>query len=975
MSRISIVRQILIATAIAAVLAPASRGQQLPNTGQQITPLAPSQARFEPLNPGLSDNPLYTAGQAVTSVVSPDGKTLLVLTSGYNLVKASFGVNEGALLPADSTQFVFVFDISNYLPIQKQVIQIPNTYMGITFDPSGTAFYVAGGVNDNVHVYALAAGVWAEQTGSPIALGHMVNPATLGAGVGLEEAPQAAGIAITQDGTKLVVANYYNDSITILTKSAPGWTKGPELDLRPGKENSTDSGVPGGEYPLWVVIKGNQTAYVSSIRDREIDVVDISNTPAVVARISVPGEPNKMVLNASQSKLYVAQDVTDSVGVVDTASNTLVENIGVTAPAGLLSDWRAKLKGNNTNSVTLSRDEKLLYVTNGWMNDVAVVQLDSAPGQSQVIGLIPTGWYPNSVSSSRDGKFTYVLNGKSPTGPNPGYCHGGVLTSLPAVQCAASDEYDLVLIKAGFQSFPTPKASDLQGLTQQVAANNHFQYHVSPEDAEKLEFLHQKIHHIIYIIKENRTYDQILGDLEVGNGDPSLTEFGEATTPNFHKLARNFVTLDNFYDTSEVSMDGWPWSTAAHATDVVEHQTPVEYAGRGLGYDSEGTNRNVNVGIPTLAGRLAANPLTPDDPDVMAGTANVAAPDAADGEPGAGFLWNGALKAGLSIRNYGFFIDEARYNLPGPYSVYTIPELTDPTSTTPPTQVAYPTSAALAPYTDIYFRGFDMTFPDYYRFKEWERDFDANYANGGLPNLTLMRIPHDHTGNYSIAILGVNTPELDEADNDYAVGLVADKIAHSTYKDDTLIFVIEDDAQDGGDHVDAHRSTAYIVGPYVKHHAVVSDSYTTLSMYRTIEDILGIRHSNLNDALATPMAAVFDEKQKDWTYNAAPSLLLYNTQLPLPPLPTSVQRIPHPTHDAAYWAAVTKGMDFSVEDHVDGAQFNRILWQGLMGSKPYPATPSGLDLRTNRAQLLERYRVESEQVPVQPSQKLTGGGR
>ena len=967
MSRISILRQILIAIAIAAVVTPASRGQQLPNTGQQITPLAPREARFEPLNPGLSDNPLYTAGQAVTSVVSPDGKTLLVLTSGYNLVKVSSGATEGALNPADSTQFVFIYDISQYLPIQKQVIQVPNTYNGIAFDPSSTAFYVAGGVNDNVHAYALTAGVWAEQTGSPIALGHT-------AGVGLEVAPQAAGVAITQDGTKLVVTNYYNDSITILTRSKTGWAVNSELDLRPGKENSANSGVPGGEYPLWVVIKGDQTAYVSSIRDREIVVVDIANTPAVVARVSVPGEPNKMVLNVNQSKLYVAQDLADSVGVIDTSSNTLVDNIGVTAPAGLLSEWRANFKGSNTNSVTLSPDGKLLYVTNGWMNNLAVVQLSPAPKQSQVIGLIPTGWYPNSVSFSSDGKFTYVLNGKSPTGPNPGYCHG--ITSAGSAPCSASNEYDLQLIKAGFQSFPTPNASELQGLTQQVAANNNFQHHVSDEDADKLAFLHEKIHHVIYIIKENRTYDQILGDLEVGNGDPSITEFGEATTPNFHKIARHFVTLDNFYDTSEVSMDGWPWSTSAHAPDVVERQVTVEYAGRGLSNDSEGTNRNVNVSYPTLAARLAADPLSPDDPDVLPGTADTAAADGADGEQGAGFLWNGALKAGLSIRNYGCFLDLARYNLPTAYSSINLPELTDPAASN--TQVAYSTSVVLRPYTDPYFRGFDQSFPDYYRFKEWEREFDTKYGNGGLPNLTLLRLPHDHTGNYSIAIDGINTPELDEADNDYAVGLVAEKVAHSRYKDDTLIFVIEDDAQDGGDHVDAHRSTAYIIGPYVKHHAVVSASYTTLSMFRTMEDILRIRYSNLNDALATPMTDVFDKSEKDWTYQAVPSLLLYNTTLPLPPMPASVKTIPHPTHDAAYWAAVTKGMDFSKEDLVDGAQFNRILWQGLMGSKPYPATPSGLDLRANRAQILARYRTNSEQVPVPSSQKLvegTGGGQ
>ena len=797
MSRTSFLPHGLMAIAIAAVLTPASRGQQLLNTGQEITPLAPRAARFEPLNPGLSDNPLYTAGQAVTSVVSPDGKILLVLTSGYNLVKVSSGATEGALNAADSTQFVFVYDISQYLPVQKQVIQVPNTYNGIAFDPLGTAFYVAGGVNDSLHVYALTAGVWAEQAGSPIALGHAT-------GVGLSVSPQAAGVAITQDGAKLVVTNYYNDSISILTKSKTGWAVGPELDLRPGKENSANSGVPGGEYPLWVVIKGNQTAYVSSIRDREIVAVDIANTPAVVARIKVPGAPNKMVLNVSQSRLYVAQDLTDSVGMIDTASNTLVDNISVTAPAGLLSDWKANYKGNNTNSVTLSRDEKLLYVTNGWMNDVAVVQLSSAPKQSEVIGLIPTGWYPNSVSFSKDGKFTYVLNGKSPTGPNPGYCHG--ITSAGSAPCSASNEYGLQLIKAGFQSFPTPSASELRGLTRQVAANNHFQHHVSDEDADKLAFLHEKIHHVIYIIKENRTYDQILGDLEVGNGDPNITEFGEANTPNFHKIARHFVTLDNFYDTSEVSMDGWPWSTSAHAPDVVERQVTVNYAGRGLTNDSEGTNRNVNVAYPTLAARLAANPLSPNDPDVLPGTTDTAAADAEDGEEGAGFLWNGALKAGLSIRNYGFFLDLARYNLSAPYTSLTIPELTDPAASN--TQVAYSTSVVLRPYTDPYFRGFDMTFPDYYRFKEWEREFDTKYANGGLPNLTLLRLPHDHTGNYSIAIDGINTPELDEADNDYAVGLVAEKVAHSRYKDDTLIFVIEDDAQDGGDHVDAHRSTS-----------------------------------------------------------------------------------------------------------------------------------------------------------------------
>ena len=914
--------------------------QIIPNTGQQITPTAPTEARFEPLNPGLAEDPHYLAGQAVTSVVSPDGKTLLVLTSGYNILESA----SGSTIPAASTQFIFVYDISQNKPAKKQVIQIPNSYSGMAFDPSGSAFYVSGGVDDDVHAYSRAqSGEWAEQPGSPIALGHG------GTGVGLSVQPQAAGIAVNGDGSRLAVANYYNDSISVLVKTHSGWSVSSELDLRPGKEDPAKSGVPGGEYPLWVAIKGNDTAYVSSIRDREIVVVDIANSPRVVARIAVPGQPNRMVLDRSQNRLYVAQDNTDSVGVIETATNRLLENIPATAPPGLLPDSKVKLKGNNTNSVTLSPDEKQLYVTNGWMNDVAVIELNPEIGQSRVTGLIPTGWYPNSISFSSDGKFTYVINGKSPTGPNPGHCK--IRKGKTGSECGLANEYNLQLLKAGLQSFPTPTSGELQALTQQVAVNNHFKSALSKEDVDKLAFLRDHIKHVIYIVRENRTYDQVLGDLEVGNGDPNLTEFPNATTPNQHKLARDFVTLDNFYDTSEVSYDGWSWSTSARAPDLVEKQAPVNYAGRGLSYDSEGTNRDINVGIASQSERMKANPTTPDDPDDLPGTQNAAAPDSPEGENGTGYLWNAALSKGLSVRNYGFFIDLARYSLPVQSAQYQIPLLLDPAATK--TQVAYPANAALAQHTDIYFRSFDNAFPDYYRYKEWEREFDDKYSKGGLPNLSLVRFMHDHTGDFSDAILGVNTPELQVADNDYAIGLLVEKIANSIYKGNTLIFVIEDDSQDGADHVDSHRSIAFVVGPYVKHKAVVSAAYTTISMLRTMEEILGIGSINLNDSSANPMTGVFDLQQKTWYYQAVPSDLLAGTQLPVPK--QTGGPIPRPIHDAAYWAAVTRGMDFSVEDRVDPLAFNHVLWRGIMGEVPYPATSDGRDLRSNRRQLLEEY--------------------
>jgi DNA-binding beta-propeller fold protein YncE len=454
---------------------------------------------------------------------------------------------------------------------------------------------------------------------------------------------------------------------------------------------------------------------------------------------------------------------------------------------------------------------------------------------------------------------------------------------------------------------------------------------------------------VIYIIKENRTYDQVLGDLKGTDGDPNLTEFGATVTPNLHALASNFVALDRFFDSSEVSMDGWPWSTAARAPDVVEKQMPVNYAGRGVSYDSEGTNRNINVSYPALAQRLAADPVTPPDPDILPGTTDTAAPDGPNNQINTGHLWDQALRAGLTVRNYGFFIDLARYQLPAPYNaLFGIPENTNPFASG--LQVAYSTNEALRPNTDIYFRGFDNIFPDYYRYTEWARDVDA----GGLPQLSLLRLMHDHMGNFDTAIDGVNTPELQVADNDYAVGLVVQKIASSTmYAPNTLIFVIEDDAQDGGDHVDAHRSIAFVVGPYVKQNAVVSTSYNTVNMVRTIEEVLGLEPLNLNDSVALPMSDVFDINHTEWNYTATPSTLLYNTMLPLPPRSASLH-VAKPKHDAGYWARVTKGMDFSKEDLVDPVAFNRILWQGIKGDQIYPG-----DVSLDRTRMLYKKALKA----------------
>jgi hypothetical protein len=452
---------------------------------------------------------------------------------------------------------------------------------------------------------------------------------------------------------------------------------------------------------------------------------------------------------------------------------------------------------------------------------------------------------------------------------------------------------------------------------------------------------------VVYIVKENRTYDQILGDLPVGNGDPALTQFPQSVTPNQHAIATNFVDFDNFYDTGNGSMDGWQWSTAARALDFEEKSQVINYGKGGSAYDSEGTDRNINVGITGVAQRQAWQPNYPNDPNLLPGTADEVAADGPDGEEGLGYIWDAAIRAHLSVRNYGFFLDLGR-------GFQIDVNITDPCAANPPVQVAFPAHPSLVERTDFCFRGYDNAFPDFFRYKEWAREFQQQVKTQSFPALSLVRFSHDHFGSFGAAIYGVNTPELQAADNDYAVGLLIDQIAHSPYANSTLVFVVEDDPQDGADHVSANRSIAFIAGPYLKHGAVVSTHYATPSLLRTIEEVLGLENLGVHDAGLPPMAAAFDASQAHWTFHATPAPVLFNTTLPLAPPPTvNLASIPKPTHDAAWWEARTKGFDFSKEDRVDPELFNRVIWRGLMGDKPYPTNRTGADLRQNRDRLLK----------------------
>lgn len=914
-------------------------------TGMSITPAAAPGSTLQLLNPDLPGMPEYLADHPISTALSPDGNTLLVLTSGYNRVSDI----KAHSIPEFSNEYVFIYDVRQNPPAKWQVLPISNTYRGLAWAPDGKTFFVSGGMNDNVHIFTHTEDRWSESLPA-ISLSHKY-----GLGIDDEESskdgktkPAAAGVAVSADGTRLLVANGQNDSVSLIDLAQKKVIA--ELDLRPGRTDPAKKNVPGGEYPYDVVFKGNDKAYVSTLRDREIVVLDLRSAPTIAARIKTHGQPGKMLLNPAQSVLFAVADNSDSVVIVDTAKDRILSEIKTVAPAGMLPA-RSNFKGANPTGLALAPDGRTLYVTNGGTNSVAVIQLDRELDEGRVIGLIPTAWYPNAVSVSRDGKFLYVVNAKSNAGPNPGACRNNFAPTGDR-PCALSQQYVWQLEKGGLATIPRPGRETLKALTLQVARNNHFSVPAkSPQSDALFTFLRTKIHHVIYIIKENRTYDQVLGDLEKGNGDPRLNLFPEPLAPNHHAIARQFVTLDNFYDSGEVSGNGWNWSTAARATDFVERTIPINYAHRGLGYDVEGMNRGINTGASRPEDRTHGDLEDPDDQ--LPGTASVDAPDGPeDDETGAGYLWDSALRAKLTVRNYGFFVDLAHYSATsagGP----AVPLLHDPAATG--VRVAFPTNPRLQDITDPYFRSFDMRFADYWRFKEWEREFDDYVRHDNLPNLELLRLPHDHFGNFSDAEDGVNTVETMMADNDYAVGLVLEKIAHSKYAADTLVFVIEDDAQNGADHVDAHRSIALVAGPYVRQGAVVSRYFTTVSLLRTIEEVLGMKPLGLNDAFDSPMTEVFSMQQKSWTYTAQVPKILYTTKLPLPAPEQKSHLTPWaaPRHNAAYWAEQTRGFDFSVEDKLDTERFNLVLWNGLKGpGEPYPSERDGRDLRKNRSVLL-----------------------
>ncbi len=597
--------------------------------------------------------------------------------------------------------------------------------------------------------------------------------------------------------------------------------------------------------------------YISLWGGGKIDIYDL-NKEIITDSLATESHPNDMALTQNGKFLFVANANSNSVSVIDLEKRKVVETLS----ASLYPDAPA---GSTTNSVSLSADDKTLYIANADNNCLAVFDV-SVPGSSRSEGFIPTGWYPTCVRLT--GNQILVSNGKgfksmaNPYGPQP----VNTKEKTPYQKDITSgstepNQYIGSLFKGSLSFIKIPAPKELENYSKEVY--NNTPYNKNKEALASGEYgnpIPQKvgapspIKYVFYVIKENRTYDQVLGDMKEGNGDSSLCLFTEKITPNFHALARDFVLLDNFYVDAEVSADGHNWSTAAYATDYVEKTWPTNYSGRGGTYDYEGTRKIAY--------------------------------------PAKGYIWDYCNRAGVSYRNYGEFVHDGKP----------------------------PILPSIIGHFCPGFPDFDLSIHDVYREKVWEHDFDSLIAINALPQFSTVRFPDDHTSGMR---KGAYTPYAAAADNDLAVGRFIDHISHSPVWKECAIFILEDDAQNGPDHVDAHRSPAFVVSPYIKRHFVDHTMYSTSGLLRTMELILGLPPMSQYDAAAMPFFRSFTASPDFTSYTAIPS------NMDIDERNTAWNKL----------AKESAKFNLAVEDAAPDIPFNEVIWKAIKGENSVMPAP------------------------------------
>jgi YVTN family beta-propeller protein len=749
--------------------------------------------------------------------LSPHGKSVSLGDLPLNLAVSP---NKAYIVATNNGQSIQSLQLFNVA--KKEIVdskEIPKSWYGLKIASDNKTVYASGGNDNVILVYTIDHDQLVPK--SKIALSENPKAIISPAGIEIDDANKTLYV-VTKDNNTLYAIDLVSEKIQASYQlPAEGYTC--LLD----KQKSI----------LYISIWGGRKVLPFQTQSKKF-----------LAAISVGDHPNEMVLTKNGKYLFVANANDNSVSVIETAKGKEIEVLNAAL-------YPNSLEGSSTNGIALSEDEEKLYVANADNNCLAVFEVEEF-GHSKSLGFIPVGWYPTQVKVVNG--IVYVANGKgfssfaNPKGPNPVAKIQTVTYQKSDNNRAARNEYIGGLMKGTMSFFPEPKSAQMADLSLAVYQNTP--YTKAGELSSKGEVGNpipmkvggkSPIKYVFYILKENRTYDQVLADVKGGNGDTTLLLFGEKYTPNQHKLVKDFVLLDNFYVDGEVSSDGHNWSTSAHATDYLEKTWPTSYGGRGGNYDGEG-NREI------------ANPKN-------------------------GFIWDYCKRAGVSYRTYGEFADDFKPNIP-----------------------------SLAGHFCTYFPSFDQNIMDTLRFNRWRKDFDSLLVKGQVPHFNSLRFPNDHTEGQKI---GAKTPYAYIADNDYTIGLFVEHLSKSPIWKETAIFIVEDDAQNGSDHVDAHRTTAYVAGGFVKRGFVDHTPYSTSSMLRTIELILGLPPMSQYDASATPMFRSFSKTADISPFtHIVPKVNLFEKN----------------TKETAS-SRLSEKFDFSKEDSAPDLELNQVIWKAVRG--------------------------------------------
>ncbi|HTH83718.1 MAG TPA: bifunctional YncE family protein/alkaline phosphatase family protein [Mucilaginibacter sp.] len=756
--------------------------------------------------------------------LSPAGTALPLGDLPLNMQLSASGKLLAVTNNGQSTQSIQLIDPVSKTQLDEKIVG--KAWYGLAFSRDEKTLYASGG-NDN---WILAFAIKNNKIGK-------ADTIKLGATPWPKSKICATGIAVNKSNTLLYTVTKEDSSLYI-------------IDLATRKIKSK-SKLPAEAYSC-VLSPDEGILYISIWGGGEVSLYHTATQK--LSSIKAGNHPNELLLNKKGNRLFVANANDNSVSVINTITQKVTEVIST-------SLYPTQLTGSTTNGLALSADEKTLYIANADNNCLAVFDV-SKPVNSQSRGFIPVGWYPTNVKTL--GNTILVANGKgfismaNPNGPQPvkkadnsGYQRGAT---------NSKEQYIGGLFKGTLSFIKEPQADQLKAYTKQVYMNTPFNDKVvkmaqgeagNPIPRNRSE--KSPIKHVFYIIKENRTYDQVLGDMPKGNGDTALCIFGQQVTPNLHAIANNFVLVDNFYVDAEVSADGHNWSMAAYATDFIEKTWPTSYGGRGGNYDGEGERKI--------------------------------------GDPRDGYIWDYCKRAGVSYRTYGEFAAYDKVNI-----------------------------KSLQGHVCQNSPGFDLNITDRHREEIWAHDFDSLVRVNAVPQFNSIRMGNDHTSGQR---KGAISPIAAVADNDQGVGLLIEHLSKSPIWKESVVFVLEDDAQNGPDHVDAHRSPVYVAGPYVKHGEIVHGMYSTSGVLRTIELILGLPPMSQYDAAAMPLYDCFTSK---------PDLTVFNARAPMVDLEKRNVAVNQSSNRSSMF-------NLADEDKVPDLELNDVIWKYVKGENSVMPAP------------------------------------